>query len=72
MKNFIKKNYFAILIILFAVIRILLTVHLTAYEIGNAGVDDTYMIFTAYALKQKCWQGVFSNSTLIKGITESI
>ena len=67
--KFVKKYYFLILIVLLAIIRLVATFHLTAYEIGNAVVDDTYYVMTADYLKHGMWQGKFNNNTLIKGIT---
>lgn len=69
MKNFLKKYWFLILVILLAIIRHAIMLHLTAYEIGSLIVDDTYVVLTSYALKAGGWQGDFSDKIMIKGVT---
>lgn len=66
--KFIKKHWFISLIIVFTIIRFLISYHLPTFYIKNLGYDDGLMIRELNSLLNGNYLGNYNNLILTKGI----
>ena len=69
MKNFIKKNWWIIaIIVLVTIVRALLSFNLPSFYLNNLRYDDKLMISQLNSLKEGNYLGEYNDRTLVKGI----
>ena len=68
MKNFIKKYWFIIIIIILSIIRFLMSYRLPSYIIQNLKYDDHLVFTQTNTLFKGNYLGIYSKYTLVKGI----
>lgn len=68
MKDFIKKHWFIILIIIISLIRFFFSCNLPSFYITNLKYDDKLMINQMISITNGEYLGNYSNVTLVKGV----
>lgn len=67
-RQFIKKYWFIVIIILITIIRFLLSYNLPSFYLSNLRYDDKLMIDQLNSLKNGEYLGEYNDRTLVKGI----
>ena len=67
MKKFVKKNWFIICILVFTIIRIVLTTNIPITAFPSQVYDDNLMVKMAESIRSGNWLGEYNSNTLVKG-----